>query len=242
MCRIHDQRSEHREHRSRNSARSVSRSVVESWPTARLDPLRGEGRDDRVAGTCGVPDAYLVLHARSSPGSAPRRQPAGALTASPAAIRRSRPATRTMKNSSRLLAKIARKLAPLQQRRRFILGQLKDALVEPEPALLAIEVTVRQQLTGAPTLLASAARRRRRRRRGRRRRGRRRCGTGRAHCARSGSNALTVGGHVSRQKVAYRSFRLAGPAGRTCLAARHVGRLVDRRQNLADHVFPHMPT
>ena len=60
-------------------------------------------------------------------------------TASPVTMRRLRPATRTMKNSSRLLAKIARKLARSSSGQRRVLGELEHALVEREPAELAVE-------------------------------------------------------------------------------------------------------
>ena len=69
-------------------------------------------------------------------------RPLAARTATPAAIRRLRPATRTMKNSSRLLAKIARNRRPLEQRQAVVLGQLEDPLVEAQPGELAVEEDV----------------------------------------------------------------------------------------------------
>ena len=61
-------------------------------------------------------------------------------------MRRFRPATRTMKNSSRLLAKIARKFARSSTGRARILGEFEHALVERQPAQLAVEVAVVGQL------------------------------------------------------------------------------------------------
>ena len=55
-------------------------------------------------------------------------------TGSPVAIRRIRPATRTMKNSSRLLAKMARNRTRSSSGTVVVLGQLEHPLVEPEPA------------------------------------------------------------------------------------------------------------
>ncbi len=55
-------------------------------------------------------------------------------------MRRFRPATRTMKNSSRFDAKMARKFARSSTGKRRILGQLEHPLVERQPAELAIEV------------------------------------------------------------------------------------------------------
>ena len=68
----------------------------------------------------------------------------------PVMMRRFRPATRTMKNSSRLLAKIARKFARSSTGQRRVLGELEHPLVERQPAQLAVEVAVGGQL-GAPS-------------------------------------------------------------------------------------------
>ena len=68
--------------------------------------------------------------------------PEAARTATPAAIRRLRPATRTMKNSSRLLAKIAAKRTRSSSGRLGVLGQLEDPLVEAQPGQLAVEEPV----------------------------------------------------------------------------------------------------
>ena len=51
--------------------------------------------------------------------------------------------TRTMKNSSRLLAKMARNLHPLEQRQRGVARLVEHAAVELEPGQLAVEVVAR---------------------------------------------------------------------------------------------------
>ena len=68
--------------------------------------------------------------------------PEAARTATPAAIRRLRPATRTMKNSSRLLAKIARKRVRSSSGQLLVLGERQHALVEAQPGQLAVEEAV----------------------------------------------------------------------------------------------------
>ena len=78
-------------------------------------------------------------------------------TGSPAAIRRIRPATRTMKNSSRLLAKMARNRTRSSSGTVGVLGQLEHPLVEPQPALLAVEEPVGRQPAAAPTPAAPRA-------------------------------------------------------------------------------------
>jgi len=52
-----------------------------------------------------------------------------------------RPATRTMKNSSRLLAEIDRNRTPLQQRVVWIGGFLQHTTVEMEPGKFPVDVT-----------------------------------------------------------------------------------------------------
>ena len=98
--------------------------------------------------------------------------------ATPVAMRRLRPATRTMKNSSRLLAKIARKFARSSSGVVRVLGQLEHPLVEREPAALAVQEPA---LRAARPRRAPPPRTRRGRRRGRvpdRRRCQRRCAGG----------------------------------------------------------------
>ena len=120
---------------------------------------RGRPRRGRPRSRCGC----RRRRARASPGRgrraraapaarAPRREMSASTscgarptlvgTASPVTMRRLRPATRTMKNSSRLLAKIARKLARSSSGQRRVLGEFEHALVEREPAQLAVEVAV----------------------------------------------------------------------------------------------------
>ena len=66
-------------------------------------------------------------------------------TASPVRMRRFRPATRTMKNSSRLLAKMARKLARSSSGMLGSSAEFEHPLVEREPAQLAVEEPVGRQ-------------------------------------------------------------------------------------------------
>ena len=74
----------------------------------------------------------------SSRGSSP----AAVRTARPVAMRRFSPATRTMKYSSRLLAKIARKRARSSSGTVGVHGELEHPLVELQPRQLALEVAV----------------------------------------------------------------------------------------------------
>ena len=59
------------------------------------------------------------------------------------------PATRTMKNSSRLVVKIARNFSALHQRQRLVLGELQHAIVEVEPRQLAVDVDRAASATAA---------------------------------------------------------------------------------------------
>ena len=86
--------------------------AVELGPAQELDAVPAERRaagPNRARAWRSISSRLLgpdrLEHARAASG------PLAARTATPAAIRRLRPATRTMKNSSRLLAKIARKRA-----------------------------------------------------------------------------------------------------------------------------------
>jgi hypothetical protein len=63
-------------------------------------------------------------------------------------MRRLSPATRTMKNSSRLLEKIARNFGPLEQRHGLVHGQLQHPLVELQPRDLALEEAVARAVIG----------------------------------------------------------------------------------------------
>ena len=73
-------------------------------------------------------------------------RPEAERVATPVAMRRFRPATRTMKNSSRLLAKIARKLARSSSGVVRVLGELQHPLVEREPAAFPVEETTLREL------------------------------------------------------------------------------------------------
>ena len=84
----------------------------------------------------------VQIRSRTSRGCRPDAE----RVATPVAIRRFRPATRTMKNSSRLLAKIARKLARSSSGRGRVLGEFQNPLVEREPAALPVQETALRQL------------------------------------------------------------------------------------------------
>ena len=80
----------------------------------------------------------LQICSSTSRGSSP----VAAGTATPAAIRRLRPATRTMKNSSRLRAKIARNRTRSSSGSGRVLGELEHPRVEVQPGQLAVEEPV----------------------------------------------------------------------------------------------------
>ena len=85
--------------------------VVEFGPANQCDALGGQSWADLVAPALGLPAHEVMgVHQHRVVDLAWSR-PLAARTAIPAAMRRLRPATRTMKNSSRLEAKIARNLA-----------------------------------------------------------------------------------------------------------------------------------
>ena len=67
-------------------------------------------------------------------------------------MRRLRPATRTMKNSSRLLVKMARNRARSSSGSVGVLGQLEHPLVEVQPGQLAVEEAVGVPLDGGHEL------------------------------------------------------------------------------------------
>ena len=138
--------------------------AVELGPADDLDALAaqlGQQVDQRPR----VP-LHQRAAARSTACSSCSRgiSPLAARTATPAAMRRLRPATRTMKNSSRLLAKIARKRARSSSGRVGVLGELEDPLVEAEPGDLPVDEAVLVLLDARDGLgvgLRRAARRRR---------------------------------------------------------------------------------
>ena len=74
--------------------------------------------------------------------------PEAAGTATPAAMRRFRPATRTMKNSSRFEAKIARNRTRSSSGSARVLGELEHPGVEAQPGQLAVEEPVGGQVGG----------------------------------------------------------------------------------------------
>ena len=77
-------------------------------------------------------------------------QTVGEVTAMPVSMRRLRPATWTMKNSSRLEADCA-EIGAFKQGNVFVLRELEDTLVEFQPAELAVEEPVgRQRLFALP--------------------------------------------------------------------------------------------
>ena len=142
--RVDGQRGEHREDPLLEQPLAVLLLLaVEVVPADQLDAGVGQRGDDLVAEQPRVPLAQL---ARSRPRSARAPRAAAARTPRgrrrPAAIRRLRPATRTMKNSSRLLAKIARNRARSSSGSVSVLGELEHPLVEAQPGQLAVEEPV----------------------------------------------------------------------------------------------------
>ena len=141
------ERHEHREDLgARRSRRSCSRSAssrsahVSMWMPASSSAGLTRSRNASAWRSCSS-WAFALMSASTSCGGVPMLVG----TARPVAMRRLRPATRTMKNSSRLLAKIARKLARSSSGTVGVLGELEHALVEGEPAQLAVEVAIRRQ-------------------------------------------------------------------------------------------------
>ena len=108
--------------------------------------------------------ARVPLHQRATSCSRSARAPRAAAARTrrvrrrPAAIRRLRPATRTMKNSSRLVAKIARNRARSSSGSVRVLGELEHPVVEVQPGQLAVEEPVGGQVAAAAR--RTAARRR----------------------------------------------------------------------------------
>ena len=108
---VDGERGEHREDPVAEEALALLLLLaVQVVPPHQLDRLARSGPGRSPRGTAGP----AARSARGSPARSPRAprsgsSPEAARTATPAAIRRLRPATRTMKNSSRLLVKIARK-------------------------------------------------------------------------------------------------------------------------------------
>ena len=132
---------------------ACSRSCSDSSqlrPSATIrDPVLGQRRADLGGEHRGVQRLQLVrggCGSRSSTSAAPARWPRS--TARPVAIRRFSPATRTMKNSSRLLAKMARNRVRSSSGSGRVPGQLQHPLVERQPGQLPVQEAVRTQLLG----------------------------------------------------------------------------------------------
>ena len=144
MGRVDRQRRQHREDPVLEQPLAVLLLLaVEVGPADQLDALVRQRRHDLVAEQARVPLHQLAATWSRSP-RAPRAAAARTRRGRPrpAAIRRLRPATRTMKNSSRLLVKIARKRTRSSSGRLAVLGQLEHPLVEVQPGELAVEEPV----------------------------------------------------------------------------------------------------
>ena len=108
--RVDGQRRQHREDplpEQLLAAASARRGSARPSAAARCPPWRARGRSRRGTAPRAAASAPTVVRQICSSTSRGSR-PEAAGTATPAAMRRLRPATRTMKNSSRLVAKIAR--------------------------------------------------------------------------------------------------------------------------------------
>ena len=124
-------------------------SRVEVGPAQQLDVLAWRARARSPRGTAAAwrsisADVVLQICSSTSRGSSPD----AAGTATPAAIRRLRPATRTMKNSSRLEAKIARNRTRSSSGSVRVLGELEHPGVEVQPGQLAVEEPVGLEVGG----------------------------------------------------------------------------------------------
>ncbi len=119
---------------------------VELRPVQDLDALVGEVRLVTSANSAACRRRARRTGARSGRAARARSARTGSTRASPVASRRLRPATRTMKNSSRLPAKIARNRTRSSSGTSGSRGELEHPLVEVEPAGLAVEEPVGGQL------------------------------------------------------------------------------------------------
>ena len=152
--RVDGQRRQHREDLARGRSR-CSRSCSASAQLVPADDARCPA-SARAGRTSLVEDRGVHGHAARGPtseicsstsrGSSPEAE----RTARPVAMRRLSPATRTMKNSSRLLAKMARKRARSSSGSVRVLGQLQHPLVELQPGDLAVEEPVLGQAALGP--------------------------------------------------------------------------------------------
>ena len=142
--RVDGERREHREDPVAGraacsaSARRVSRS---SHRTSSM-PCVGERGHDLLAEERGLAPLSSRVDVQMLSSTSRGISPEAARTARPAAIRRLSPATRTMKNSSRLLVKIARNRTRSSSGMLVVLGQLEHPLVEVQPRQLAVEEAV----------------------------------------------------------------------------------------------------
>ena len=117
--------------------------AVELVPADQLDPHGRQGGHDLVAEeprrvASSARRERLQIATSCSRGILPD----AALTAMPAAMRRLSPATRTMKNSSRLLVKKASERTRSNRGRLVVLGHLEQAQVEAQPGELPVQEPV----------------------------------------------------------------------------------------------------
>ena len=145
MRRIDRERRQHREDLVEEMVLEPGRGRPCCSVVARR-PARCSARRSSLAQL--APARLLVAGQRSTP---PRRcaraarsgvRPSGLFVAMPARTWPLRPATRTMKNSSRLLARDRQEAQPLEQRMVGVLGLLQHAAIELQPGQLAIDEAV----------------------------------------------------------------------------------------------------
>ena len=138
--------------RARSSASSLPQLLVGAVLDLRdLDPRRRERRAQLAPPEARLARGQLARRARGSrraPGS--RSSPSTERTPRPASSSSSRPATRTMKNSSRCWAKIAANLTRSRSGSDVVLGDLEDARVVLEPRELAVEEPRRRGSVRSP--------------------------------------------------------------------------------------------
>ena len=148
MRRVDRERGQHRpDPLGEERGHLVALVGVELLPAQQVDALvvergRAPARGTRAACRCISSLDSRQIASSSSPGFMPLE----ALTATPASIRRFRPATRTMKNSSRLLAKMARNRARSSSGRSGSSASSSTRLLNLQPGELAVEEPVVRQV------------------------------------------------------------------------------------------------
>ena len=144
--RVHDQRGEHRVDPVPEQCLQVLLLVGgKLLPAQDLDALRRQGGHDPAVEVLGVPQAELAGGVQGALKDQVGGQPLDVLH---------RQAGRHPPHPARHpdheeLVQVAREdgheAHPLQQRKRLVLGEFEHPLVEPEPALLPVEIAIRRQ-------------------------------------------------------------------------------------------------